>query len=103
MVESAPDRRLAMWRRLLLPAVAALVLSASSVTVPAAEPPTFSDEVVRILQARCQACHRPGEHAPFSLITYRDAFEKKDDLRDAVQGRAMPPWKPVPPGTAATL
>jgi hypothetical protein len=85
-----------MWRRLLLPAVSALVLSASSVTIPAAEPPTFSDEVVRILQARCQACHRPGEHAPFSLITYRDAFEKKDDLRDAVQGRAMPPWKPVP-------
>ena len=65
-------------------------------TAPALEPPTFNDEVVRILQARCQTCHRPGEHAPFSLLTYRDAFERRDDIRDAVDGRAMPPWKPVP-------
>src|SRR5437762_9789413 len=83
-----------MWTRLLLtPALAVLLLSA---TAPALEPPTFSDEVVRILQARCQNCHRPGEHAPFSLLSYRDVYEKRDDIRDAVQGRAMPPWKPVP-------
>ena len=44
---------------------------------PALEPPSFSNEVVRILQARCQTCHRPGEHAPFPLLTYRDAFDKK--------------------------
>ena len=83
-----------MWTRLLLtPALAVLLLSA---TAPALEPPTFSDEVVRILQNRCQTCHRPGEHAPFSLLTYRDAYDKKDDLRDAVHARVMPPWKPVP-------
>ena len=33
------------------------------------KPPTFSNEVVRILQTRGQTCHRPGEHAPFSLLT----------------------------------
>ena len=65
-------------------------------TAPALEQPTFSNEVVRILQARCQTCHRPGEHAPFPLLTYRDAFDKKDDIRDALNGRGMPPWKPVP-------
>src|SRR5206468_1815684 len=82
-----------LTRRLLTPALAVLLLSA---TAPALEPPTFSDEVVRILQNRCQTCHRPGEHAPFSLLTYRDAYDKKDDLRDAVHARVMPPWKPVP-------
>jgi hypothetical protein len=62
---------------------------------PALEAPTFNDEVVRILQARCQTCHRPGEHAPFPLLTYRDVYQRRDDIRDAVQGRLMPPWKPV--------
>jgi hypothetical protein len=82
-----------MWKRLLL--VAALAVLPLSATAPALEPPTFNDEVVRILQARCQSCHRPGEHAPFSLLTYRDAYEQRDDILDAVKGRVMPPWKPV--------
>jgi hypothetical protein len=84
-----------MWTRRFI-AMAAPALFLLSATAPAQEsPPTFSGEVVRILQSRCQTCHRPGEHAPFSLITYGDAFDKKDDIRDAVKGRAMPPWKPV--------
>src|SRR3989442_11620253 len=87
-------RRIAMWKQLLL--VAAPTVLLLSATAPALEPPTFNDEVVRILQTRCQTCHRPGEHAPFSLLTYRDVFDKKDDIRDAVHARVMPPWKPVP-------
>src|SRR5262244_273170 len=82
-----------MWRRLLWMAAPAVFLVFA--TAPAEETPTFNDEVVRILQGRCQTCHRPGEHAPFPLLTYRDAYEKRDDIRDAVTGRAMPPWKPV--------
>ena len=83
-----------MRTRLFLTAALAILLLTA--TAPALEQPSFSNEVVRILQARCQACHRPGEHAPFPLLTYRDAFDKKDDIRDALNGRAMPPWKPVP-------
>jgi len=75
---SDPQRRRAMGNRLLLTAVLAVVLL--STTAPALEPPTFSDEVARILQTRCQTCHRPGEHAPFSLLTYRDAHDKRDDI-----------------------
>src|SRR5678816_4920642 len=87
-----------MWRRLLwCLAPAVLLLSATATApAPAAEGPTFNDEVVRILQNRCQTCHRPGEHAPFALLTYRDAYSRRDDIRDAVRGRVMPPWKPVP-------
>ena len=62
----------------------------------ASEPPTFSDEVVRIVQERCQTCHRPGEHAPFSLITYADVYKHRADIRDQIEWRTMPPWKPVP-------
>src|SRR5262245_18293516 len=80
-------------RLLLSAALAVLLLTA---TAPAVEPPTFSNEIVLILQALCQTCHRPGEHAPFSLLTYREAFDKKDDIRDALKGRVMLPWKPVP-------
>jgi hypothetical protein len=83
-----------MCRHLLLAAIPVVFLL--SATARALEPPTFSDEVVRILQARCQACHRPGEHAPFPLLTYTDAYERRDDIRDAVGGRVMPPWKAVP-------
>ena len=83
-----------MRKRLLL--TAALAVLPLSGTAPALEPPTFSNEVVRILQSRCQTCHRSGEHAPFSLLTYRDVYDKRDDIKDAVRGRVMPPWKPVP-------
>jgi len=83
-----------MCRHLLLAAIPVVFLL--SATARALEPPTFSDEVVRILRARCQTCHRPGEHAPFPLLTYTDAYERRDDIRDAVGGRVMPPWKAVP-------
>ena len=73
----------------------ALTLALSGVG-SAADAPTFSDEVVRIVQERCQTCHRPGEHAPFSLITYADVFKRRADIRDQIDWRTMPPWKPVP-------
>ncbi len=30
--------------------------------------PTFSNEVVRIFQNRCQSCHHPDDIAPFSQV-----------------------------------
>src|SRR5207245_10447806 len=34
---------------------------------------TFYKDVLPILQNNCQGCHRPGEVAPMSLMTYEDA------------------------------
>lgn len=62
----------------------------------AAAGPTFSKEVVRILQNRCQSCHHDGDIAPFSLITYSDAKLRASDIRLMVQTHQMPPWKPAP-------
>ena len=34
---------------------------------------TFTKDVAPIVQQNCQACHRPGEAAPFSMFTYEQA------------------------------
>ena len=36
------------------------------------EAPTFYKDVLPILQKNCQSCHRPGQIAPMSLLTYDD-------------------------------
>ncbi len=54
--------------------------------------PTFSKDVAPILQSRCQVCHRPGEAAPFSLLTYEQARPWARAIREAVLARKMPPW-----------
>jgi len=53
---------------------------------------TFHKDVEPILQARCQGCHRPGEAAPMSLLTYQDARPWAKAIREAVLVRKMPPW-----------
>ncbi|HSF06532.1 MAG TPA: ascorbate-dependent monooxygenase [Methylomirabilota bacterium] len=59
-------------------------------------PVTFNNQVVRLLQQHCQACHRPGEVAPFSLTTYKEAYGRRQKILAVVQKRKMPPWKAVP-------
>src|SRR5881296_1496277 len=58
-------------------------------------PVTFNNQVVRIFQQHCQTCHRPGNIAPFSLMTYSEARQHAFDIRNAVMSGEMPPWKPV--------
>jgi hypothetical protein len=55
-------------------------------------PPTFSKDVLPILQKNCQTCHRPGQVAPMSLINYRDARPWAKAIKAAVTTRKMPPW-----------
>jgi peroxiredoxin/mono/diheme cytochrome c family protein len=53
---------------------------------------TYAKQVSRILQKRCQECHRPGEIGPFSLLTYEDARDWADTIREVVLEQRMPPW-----------
>jgi peroxiredoxin/mono/diheme cytochrome c family protein len=59
-------------------------------------PVTYAKQVSRILQKRCQECHRPGEIGPFALLTYDDAKGWADTIREVVQEERMPPWHPDP-------
>lgn len=56
--------------------------------------PTFSKEVVRIFQQHCQSCHRDGDIAPFSLVTYAESKQYAVLIKFMTQTRQMPPWKP---------
>jgi hypothetical protein len=58
----------------------------------AADAPTFYKDVLPILQKNCQACHRPGEIAPMSLLTYEQTRPWARAIKTAVQTRQMPPW-----------
>jgi peroxiredoxin len=59
---------------------------------------TYHRDVLPILQNHCQQCHRPGEVGPFSLMTYRQAVNWAQDIKDYTHERKMPPWKPVEGG-----
>lgn len=58
--------------------------------------PTFNKEVAPIFQKHCQSCHHPGDIAPFSLMTYKEARPWAQAIREQVILRKMPPWKPQP-------
>lgn len=58
--------------------------------------PTFNKEVVRLFQQHCQSCHHPGDIAPFSLLSYKEARPWAVAIREAVITKDMPPWKPLP-------
>ncbi len=53
---------------------------------------TFYKDVFPILQKNCQTCHRPGQIAPMSLLTYKDARPWAKAMKAAVVARKMPPW-----------
>ena len=57
-----------------------------------AQTPTFYKDVLPILQANCQTCHRPGEVAPMSLLTYEDARPWARAIKTAIATKKMPPW-----------
>jgi thiol-disulfide isomerase/thioredoxin len=58
--------------------------------------PTFNKDIAPILYRHCATCHRPGEVAPFSLLTYDDAAKRAALVAAVTQKRIMPPWKPEP-------
>jgi len=76
--------------RTLLVAGASILLSASAAW--AGDTPTFYKDVLPILQAHCQTCHRPGEVAPMSLVTYEQSRPWAAGIKKATQSKSMPPW-----------
>ena len=56
-------------------------------------PPTFNRDIAPILFSKCATCHRPGEVAPFSLLTFQDAHKRAKQLAEVTGRRLMPPWK----------
>jgi hypothetical protein len=53
---------------------------------------TFTEHVAPIVLNVCATCHRPGEAAPFSLLTYDDVRKRGKLIATVTQSRYMPPW-----------
>jgi hypothetical protein len=57
-----------------------------------AAPVTYAAEVAPILHARCAPCHRPGQVAPFSLLTFDHARRWATSIAEVISDGRMPPW-----------
>ena len=56
---------------------------------------TFQKDVLPILEKNCQTCHRPGEVAPFSLMSYADARPWAKAIKVAVVTSRCHPGLPI--------
>jgi Flp pilus assembly protein TadD/mono/diheme cytochrome c family protein len=77
--------------------VAVVCLFAAIAPIEAAERPlTFNRDVAPIIFQNCTTCHRPGEAAPFTLLSYDDVKQRAKQIVTTTEHRFMPPWKPDP-------
>ena len=53
---------------------------------------TFNKDVLPILERNCQTCHRPGNIAPMSFLSYETTRPWARAMKAAVITRKMPPW-----------
>jgi hypothetical protein len=81
-----------------LPAVLGVVLAWAQAVLAAQTPatPTFTEHIAPIVFGACAHCHRPGEAAPFPLLSYADVKKRGNNLLAVVEDRLMPPWHPEP-------
>jgi hypothetical protein len=70
----------------------AAVSAVSPVRAAGDAPVTFNKDVLPILQKNCQVCHRPGEVAPMSFLTYETTRPWAKAIKNAVMTKKMPPW-----------
>ena len=75
--------------------VASLALLVSDAAAQGAAP-TFTKDVAPVLYKHCTSCHRAGEIAPMSLLTYEEARPWARAIRERVTNGTMPPWHADP-------
>lgn len=87
--------RIRIMLLLVLLAAATAITTTTQLTAQTGSSPrqmTFNRDVLPILQKNCQVCHRPGEIAPMSFLTYADTRPWAKAMKAAVISRQMPPW-----------
>jgi hypothetical protein len=75
--------------RLLCLSVASVALLSAATT---SQPVTFYKDVLPVLQKNCQGCHRPGEAAPMTFMSYEEVRPWAKAIKTAVATKKMPPW-----------
>ncbi len=59
-------------------------------------PVTFNGQIASIIYNNCSSCHRPGEAAPFALLSFNDVAKKAKTIARVTASHQMPPWKAEP-------
>jgi hypothetical protein len=83
----------ALW---VLAGVVSVQVGAQTPATTSAAMPTFARDVAPIFYKNCTNCHRPGEIAPMSLLTFKDARPWAKSIATQVGKGAMPPWHADP-------
>ena len=84
--------RSALVAAALAAAFTAFPAAAAAQAGAAATEATFTKDIVPIFQRSCQVCHRQGEMAPMSLVTYQEVRPWARSIKNRVVNREMPPW-----------
>lgn len=82
-------------KRLLHALIAVCLLA--PITMSAADTdsvPTWSSSIACIVYSHCTSCHNPSGIAPFSLMSYSDAFLQMQSMKHDVTRKIMPPYLP---------
>ncbi len=82
---------LAMLTALLAFRAQPTVMLATSPSTNAAAP-TYAADIAPLIYKNCSVCHRPGQSAPFSLLSYDDVKKRGEFIVKVTARRAMPPW-----------
>jgi mono/diheme cytochrome c family protein len=82
--------------------IALIVLAPRRAQTIASATPTFTKDAAPVLYKHCAGCHRSGDIAPMSLLTYEETRPWAKSIREKVASGQMPPWHAVAPhGTFA--
>jgi hypothetical protein len=79
-------------KRVLAVIFVTAAMTVLTVPIAAAAPPTFSKDVAPILNDKCVSCHRPGEVAPMTLMSYEEVRPWAKAIKAKVVAREMLPW-----------
>ena len=85
-----------MCRSVILFSVFVALAGTRAWSAPKTQDVTFHRDVLPVLQKHCQTCHRPGEAAPMSLLTYQETRPWAQAIREATLLGKMPPWDAEP-------
>src|SRR5689334_21991503 len=76
--------------------IASVLLVASAAQSAPKATVTFNKQIAPIIYKNCSTCHRPGEAAPFPLLSFADVVRKGKTIGKVTASRVMPPWKAEP-------
>ncbi len=89
--------RSSYWTGYALPVIFFVGWSSSWAAPSTAAAPVFSKDIAPILYQHCASCHRAGQIAPMSLLSYEEVRPWAAAIREKVATGAMPPWHSTAP------